>query len=85
MASKTSKGLTVAALIAVIGLGLLEAYTGVNVPLEEMMPMLVAVGVTGAGLSAVKAVAEGKAISAPLIKKYVDEILKAQQVKRSDQ
>jgi hypothetical protein len=73
MASKSSKALPYIAVFAVIGLGLIEALFDVNIPLEEMTPVLVTVGIGGAGLAAVKAVSIGKKIATPEIKKLLED------------
>lgn len=60
MASKSSKSLPFLVLAIVITTLFAESYFEIEIDLESFLPVLIPLGVTGAGLAAVKAAAEAK-------------------------
>lgn len=60
MASTSSKALPFIVLAIAFGLAIYESESGKSVPLETIIPLLVAVGVAGVPLAAVKKIAEAK-------------------------
>lgn len=80
MTSKSSKSLPFLVLAIVIGSLFAESYFSIDIDLETFMPLLIPLGVTGAGLAAVKAAATArKQIPADieaLIKSKIEELKK---------
>lgn len=69
MASKSSKTLPFIALAIAVALSVYEAETGKAVPLEDIMNLLIAVGVAGVPLAIGKKVLEVKSLAKSVVEK----------------
>jgi len=65
MASQTSKALPYVVLLSTLGIVSGEAYFDVEVDLETIIPILIPLGLGGAGLSAVRSIAQAKTAMMP--------------------
>lgn len=70
MASKSSKTLPFLVLAALIALAVYETETGRDVPLGDIQPVLLAIGVGGVPLAAVKAIAANKGAVKAAVQKF---------------
>lgn len=77
MASKSSKSIPFLVLAIVVFTMIAEVHYGVNIDLEQALPVLLALGVSGAGLSAVKSASHArKSLPADFEKIIKEEIKK---------
>ena len=73
MASKTSKSIPLLVLAILIVTLMAESYFEIDIDLESYIAVLIPLGITGAGLSAVKSAAEAKK---QIPKEIIEEINK---------
>jgi len=74
MASSSSKAMPYAVLLTAIGMVAGEAYYDIEIDLDTLIPVLIPLGLGGAGLSAVKSISAAKtAVASNDTKKIIAE------------